>query len=75
MFVCRYPILGWQVGSVGRDFFIFYFFLVKISLVPRALPLFDISLIAGKRTLNRDYRVIDSDKALVNQRNERTRFN
>ena len=71
MFVCRYPILGWQVGSVGRDFL----FLVKISLVPRALPLFDISLIAGKRTFIRDYRVIDSDKSLVNQHDKGTRFN
>ena len=51
MFVCRHPTLGLRVGSVGRNFFI----LLKVSLDPRALPLFDISLVAGKRTFIRDH--------------------
>ena len=59
------------MGRVGRSGF--FFILVKVSLVPRALPFFDISLVAG-----RDFIVIivtiDSDKVLVNQRNEGIRF-
>ena len=48
----------------------FFFILVKVSLVLRALPLFDIRLVARKRTF-----IIGSDRALVNQRNKGIRFN
>ena len=41
-----------RVVSAGPDFFI----LVNVSLVTWALPLFDISLAAGKRTFIPDYR-------------------
>ena len=52
-FVRCHSTLGLRIGLVGGDFF---FILVKISLVPRALSLFYISLVAGKRTSIRDYR-------------------
>ena len=42
LFAYRHPTLDVRVGSVGQDFF---FILVKISLVSRALPLFDIIMI------------------------------
>ena len=48
MFVCCHPTLSLQVGSVGWDFFI----LVKVTFVPRALPLFDISVDAEKKPLS-----------------------
>ena len=70
LFVCRQPTLGLWVGSVGRDFF---FILVKVSLVPRALPFFDISLVAGRAFIVIIV-TIDSDKVLVNQRNEGIRI-
>ena len=35
----RHPTQGLRIGSVGRDFFI----LVKISLIPTALPLFELN--------------------------------
>ena len=38
---------GWSVGI--------FFILVKVSLVPRSLPLFDISLVTGKWTFICDY--------------------
>ena len=47
LFVCHHPIRGLKVGSVGWDFFI----LVNVSLVLRALPLFDISLFVEKKNL------------------------
>ena len=49
-FVCRHSTLGLRVGSVGRGFFLW-----NVSLVPRALPLFDISLVTGKRTFTHNY--------------------
>ena len=52
MFICHHPTLGLRVASVDWGFF---FILVKVSLIPMVLPLFDI---------------INRDKALVNQRNE-----
>ena len=55
LLVCRHPTQGLQIGSVGRSVGIF-FILVMVSLVPRALPLLDISLVAGKRTFIRDDR-------------------
>ena len=70
LFVCRHPSLGLRIGSVGRDFL---FILVKVSLVPRALPFFDISFVAGRAFIVIIV-VIDSDKVLVNQRNEGIRF-
>ena len=70
LFVCGHPSLGLRIGSVGRDFF---FILVKVSLVPRALPFFDISFVAGRAFIVIIV-VIDSDKVLVNQRNEGIRF-
>ena len=45
------PGFARRVGWVG-----FFFILVKVSLVPRALPSFDITLVKGKRTLFHDYR-------------------
>ena len=62
LLVYRHLTLGLRIGSVGLDFFI----LVKVSLVPRALPLFDISLVAGKWTFICDNRYKD----LVNQRKQ-----
>ena len=44
--------------------------MVKVSFVPRALPIFDISLVAGKKTLSGTIVSINSDKAVVNQLNE-----
>ena len=70
LFVCRHPSLGLRVGSVGRDFF---FILVKVSLDPRDLPFFDISLVAGRAFIVIIV-ITDSDKVLVNQRNEGIRF-
>ena len=49
---CRHSTLGLQVGSGGRGFFI----LVEVSLIPRTLLLFYVSLVVGKRTFIRDYR-------------------
>ena len=39
-----------RVGLTG-----FFIILVKVSLVPRALPFFDTNFFAGKNTLIRDY--------------------
>ena len=44
-FACHHSTLGLRVGSIGQDFF-------KVSLVPRALLLFYISLVVGKRSFN-----------------------
>ena len=56
-------------NRVGR--WTFFFILVKVSLVSRGSPLFDISLVAGKRNLFPAAIVItDSEKAQLNQRNE-----
>ena len=52
LLVCCHPTLGLRVGSVGWDFFT----LEKVSFVSRALPLFDISLVAEKKPFMRDYR-------------------
>ena len=52
LFACSHPTLGLRVGSVGKDFFI----LVKVCLVAKALPPFDISLVTGKRTFIHHYR-------------------
>ena len=60
------PGFASRVGRSG----IFFFILVKVSLVLRALPLFDIRLVVRKRTF-----IIGSDRALVNQRNKGIRFN
>ena len=49
MFVFRHPTLGLRVGSVGRSVGIFYI-LVKVSLVPRVLPLFDKSWLLRENT-------------------------
>ena len=49
MFVFRHPTLGLRVGSVGRSVGIFYI-LVKVSLVPRVLPLFDKSRLLRENT-------------------------
>ena len=62
-----------QVGLAGRDFY--FFILVKVSFFHRALPLFDISLIAEKKPSSATIIIINSDKALVNQCNEGIRFN
>ena len=62
-----------RVGSVGRDF-LFLFILVKVSLVPRALPLFYISLVARRRPLSATVVITDGDKALVEIRNEEIGF-
>ena len=48
---------------------------MTVSLIPRALPLFDISLVAGKKPLSLTIVIIDGDKALVNKRNEGIQFN
>ena len=64
MFVCLHPTLGLQVGPVGREFF---FILMKVSFVPRALPLFDISLVAEKKNpLSETIVIINSDIVLIN---------
>ena len=60
-----------RVGSVGRDFL---FILVKVSLVPRALPLLYISLVARRRPLSATVFIADGDKALVEIRNEEIGF-
>ena len=52
LFVCRHPTLGLRVGSGGGEGVI----LEKVTLIPRALPLFDISLVAGNITFIRNYR-------------------
>lgn len=49
------PEFASRVGLSGFFFIIIIIILVKVCLVPRALPLFDISLVAGKRTIC-DYR-------------------
>ena len=74
MSVCRQPKLGWRVETVVWSIKIF-FILVKVCLIPRALPLFDISLVAGKELLSAAIVIIDRGEALVNQRNEGIRFN
>ena len=43
-------------SKVGRLWF--FFILVKVSFVPRALPLFDISLVVRKKTLIRNYNIV-----------------
>ena len=68
LFACRHLTVGWWVGSIGRDFFYF----VKVSLVPRSLPLFNLSWSQEKEPLSA---TIDSDKALVTQCNKGIRFN
>ena len=72
MLVCRHPTLGLQVGSVSWGFF---FILMKVSFVPRALQLFDISLVAEKNPLFVTIVIINSDKALFNQTNKGIWFN
>ena len=47
----------------------------KVSFPSRALPLFDISLVAGKKPLSVTNVIRNSDKALVNQTNEEMQFN
>ena len=44
------PGFASRIGRSG-----FFFILVKVSLVPRVLPLFYISFVAGKRTFICDY--------------------
>ena len=53
LFVCRHPTLDLRVRSVNQDFFI----LVRVSLIPRALP-FLIKAWLRKKEPNffRDYR-------------------
>ena len=58
---------------VGRSGF--FFVLVKVSFVPRVFPLFNITLVVQKKTFSAIIVIINSDKALVNQCNEGTRFN
>ena len=50
----------------------FFFILMKVSFVPRALQLFDINLVAAKKPLSVTIVIINSDKALVNQTNKGT---
>ena len=54
----RLPSLDPEFASrVGRSgFFIIIIILVKVCLVPRALPLFDICMVTGKRSFIRNYR-------------------
>ena len=46
LFVCRHPTLSLRLGLVSWSGF--FFILVKVSLVPRTLPLFDKALLAGR---------------------------
>ena len=48
MFVCRHRHSGFT-SRIGRSGF-FIFILMRVSLIPRALPFFYISLVAEKRT-------------------------
>ena len=54
LFVYRHPTLGLRVGSVGRDFVYF----VEGRSHSQALWLFDISLVAGKRTFICDLQIV-----------------
>ena len=54
--------MGLRAGSVSQNFF---FILVKVSLVPRALPLFDEAWLREEPSSVTIVR-IDSEKALVN---------
>ena len=59
------PEFASRVGQSG-----FFFISMKVSFVPKDLPLFDISLVTEKNPLSTTNVIINSDKALVNQCNE-----
>ena len=77
LFVCSHPTQGLRVGSGGGAFFFFLKKnpdrLVKVSLVSRALPLFDKAWLR-EEPFSATIVIIDSDKALVHQRSEGTRL-
>ena len=59
-----------RVGLTG-----FFIILVKVSLVPRALPFLIQTFLPEKIPLSATIVVIDIDKTLVNQLNQEIRFN
>ena len=72
LFFRRHPTLGLKVESMGWDFFLFWWMSVSFS-GPYA---FWYKFVCGeKKPLSVTIVIIDSDKALVNQRNEGIRLN
>ena len=72
LFVCHHPTLGLKVGSLGWDFFYFG----ECQSRSQGLTAFLYKFVCGeKKPLSVTIVIIDSDKALVNQRNEGIRFN
>ena len=72
LFLWRHPTLGLQLGSVGRDFFYFG----EGQSRYQGLTAFLIETWSQeKEPLSATIVIIDSDKALFNERNERIRFN
>ena len=72
IFFCHHSILGLQVGSVGRVFFI----LVEVSFIGNEPYWFFMWAWSWeKEPLSATIVIIDSDKAMVNECSEEIRFN